>query len=93
MASGTVLWAGKQLSAEEEESTRALIDLLHRTGAHESAEAFARFLPERSDEWTPDELEARRPHGALAEDGGRAPRRVGGGARGVQLAERRSAQA
>ena len=57
MASGTVLWAGKQLSEEEEESTRALIDLLHRTGAHESAEAFARFLPERSDEWTPDELE------------------------------------
>ena len=54
---GVVLWAGKHLSEEEEASTRALIDLLRRTGAHESAEAFERFLPERGDEWTPDELE------------------------------------
>jgi hypothetical protein len=52
-----VLWAGKHLSEEEEAATRSLIALLRRTGAHEAAEGFERFLPEREGEWTPDELE------------------------------------
>ena len=57
MGSGTVLWAGKHLSDEEEASTRALVERLRRAGAHEAADGFARFLPERSTEWSPDELE------------------------------------
>ena len=57
MGSGTVLWAGKELSEEEEASTKALVQRLRRAGAHEAAEGFARFLPERAAEWTPDELE------------------------------------
>jgi len=57
MGSGTVLWAGKRLSEEEEASTRALVDRLRRAGAHQAADGFARFLPERAGEWTPDELE------------------------------------
>ena len=56
MGSGTVLWAGKQLRGGGG---------LHQgarpapaaPGAHEAAEGFARFLPERAAEWTPDELE------------------------------------
>lgn len=58
MGSGTVLWAGKQLSDEEELGVRRIVSLLQRAGDERTAESFARFLPERADEWTPDELEA-----------------------------------
>lgn len=54
---GVVLWAGKPLDSADEAATRALVDLMRRSGDDEGAEAFARFLPERDDEWTPDELE------------------------------------
>ena len=55
---GVVLWAGKRLSPQEERSTRALVAMLWRTGAAETAEGFERFLPEHDERWTPDELEA-----------------------------------
>jgi hypothetical protein len=58
MGTGTVLWAGKQLSNEEELRVRRLVSLLERAGEPRTAESFARFLPERAGEWTPDELEA-----------------------------------
>jgi hypothetical protein len=54
---GVVLWAGRVLDPEDEAATRSLVERLRRSGDQESAEAFARFLPERSGEWTPDELE------------------------------------
>jgi hypothetical protein len=52
-----MLWAGKQLSPEEEDATRGVVALLERTGNAELAAQFARFLPEHDDDWTPDELE------------------------------------
>ncbi len=57
MESGTVLWAGKHLTDEEELKTRRLIALMERSGNSAAAEGLARFLPERAGEWTPDELE------------------------------------
>jgi hypothetical protein len=51
MTTGTILWAGKRLTDEEELSTRRLVSLLHRVGDDDSAAVFERFLPE------PDELE------------------------------------
>jgi hypothetical protein len=58
MGSGTVLWAGKPLSDEEELRVRRLVSLLERAGGAETADHLSRFLPERAAEWTPDELEA-----------------------------------
>jgi hypothetical protein len=52
-----MLWAGKQLSPEDEAATRDVVALLERTGNGELAAQFARFLPEHDDDWTPDELE------------------------------------
>lgn len=57
MATGTMLWAGKRLSSEEELRTRRLVALLCRVGDDEVAETFERFLPENDHRWTPDELE------------------------------------
>ena len=57
MSSGTILWAGKQLSDEEELRARRLVAMLRRTGNDELADNFERFLPENAARWTPDELE------------------------------------
>jgi hypothetical protein len=57
MTTGTMLWAGKWLSDEEELGTRRLVAKLRRTGSHDLADHFERFLPEHDDRWTPDELE------------------------------------
>ena len=57
MTTGTMLWAGKKLSADEELRTRRLVALLRRIGDDEVAETFERFLPENDHRWTPDELE------------------------------------
>ena len=46
MTTGTMLWAGKQLSEDEELRTRRLVALLHRVGDDDVAETFERFLPE-----------------------------------------------
>lgn len=54
---GTMLWAGKRLSADEELRTRRLVALLRRGGDTETAETFERFLPENDHRWTPDQLE------------------------------------
>lgn len=54
---GTMLWAGKRLSADEELRTRRLVALLRRAGDMETAETFERFLPENDHRWTPDQLE------------------------------------
>jgi hypothetical protein len=53
----TMLWAGKRLSDEEELRTRRLIARLRRTGRHQLADSYERFLPEHMGHWTPDELE------------------------------------
>jgi hypothetical protein len=58
MIEGTMLWAGKRLTPEEEEATRWMIGFMHRTGDTAGAEQFERFLPENEDAWTPDQLEA-----------------------------------
>jgi hypothetical protein len=63
MGSGTVLWAGKRLSDEEELRVRRLVSLLERAGDPQAADRFARFLPERADRWNPDDLEAGAHHG------------------------------
>lgn len=52
-----MLWAGKELSAEEELRTRRLVALLRRVGDGDAAETFERFLPENDHRWTPDQLE------------------------------------
>jgi hypothetical protein len=57
MSTGTMLWAGKELSAEEELRTRRLIALLRRAGDGAAAETFERFLPENDHRWSPDQLE------------------------------------
>jgi hypothetical protein len=57
MTTGTMLWAGKKLSADEELRTRRLVALLRRIGDDKVAETFERFLPENDHRWTPDELE------------------------------------
>jgi hypothetical protein len=57
MAIGTMLWAGKKLSAEEELRMRRLVALLRRVGDTDVAETFERFLPENDHRWTPDQLE------------------------------------
>ena len=57
MATAQMLWAGKRLSAEQEDDTRRVVALLQRTGNPQLAAHFARFLPEHDDGWTPDELE------------------------------------
>ena len=57
MTTGTMLWAGKQLSEDEELRTRRLVALLHRVGDDDVAETFERFLPENDHRWTPDQLE------------------------------------
>ena len=54
---GTVLWAGKRLSADEELRTRRLAALLRRAGDTAAAETLERFLPENDHRWTPDQLE------------------------------------
>ena len=40
MGTGTMLWAGKTLSAEEELRTRRLVALLRRVGDDDVAETF-----------------------------------------------------
>jgi hypothetical protein len=57
MTTGTMLWAGKKLSADEELRTRRLVALLRRIGDDKVAETFERFLPENDHRWMPDELE------------------------------------
>ena len=57
MTTGTMLWAGKKLSPDEELRTRRLVALLRRIGDDKVAETFERFLPENDHRWTPDELE------------------------------------
>ena len=57
MTTGTMLWAGKKLSADEELRTRRLVALLRRIGDDKVAETFERVLPENDHRWTPDELE------------------------------------
>ena len=57
MSTATMLWAGKRLSDEEELRTRRMVAKLRRTGKHELADGFERFLPENDARWTPDELE------------------------------------
>ena len=57
MTTGTMLWAGKNLSADEELRTRRLVALLRRIGDDKVAETFERFLPENDHRWTPDQLE------------------------------------
>lgn len=57
MTTGTMLWAGKQLSEDEELRTRRLVALLGRVGDTELAATFERFLPENDHRWTPDQLE------------------------------------
>ena len=57
MTTGTMLWAGKKLSSEEELRTRRLVALLRRVGDDDVAETFERFLPENDHRWTPDQLE------------------------------------
>jgi hypothetical protein len=56
-ATGTILWAGKQLTDDEELRTRRLIAMLRRVGDDETASVIERFLPENHHRWTPDELE------------------------------------
>jgi hypothetical protein len=57
MTTGTMLWAGKRLSDEEELRTRRLVAMLRRNDKDELADSYERFLPEHDDRWTPDELE------------------------------------
>jgi len=57
MGESVVLWAGKSLSAEEEERARRMVALFERTGEREAAADLARFLPGSGHAWTPDELE------------------------------------
>jgi hypothetical protein len=57
MTTGTMLWAGKRLSDEEELRTRRLVAKLRRNDKNELADSYERFLPEHDDRWTPDELE------------------------------------
>jgi hypothetical protein len=57
MTTGTMLWAGKKLSPEEELRTRRLVALLRRVGDDGVAQTFERFLPENDHRWTPDRLE------------------------------------
>lgn len=58
MGPSVVLWAGKRLSAAEEDATRRAVAVLSRTGDPDSAERLSCFLPEREGDWTPDQLEA-----------------------------------
>lgn len=57
MTTGTMLWAGKRLSDQEELRTRRLVAKLRRNDKGELADSYERFLPEHDDRWTPDELE------------------------------------
>jgi hypothetical protein len=57
MATARIHWAGRHLSAEEEDELRGTVALLERTGNAGLAAHFARFLPENDASWTPDELE------------------------------------
>jgi hypothetical protein len=57
MATGTVLWAGKRLSTDEELDVRRLVSTLRRTDQQELADNFERFLPENDHRWSPDDLE------------------------------------
>ena len=57
MTTGTMLWAGKKLSEDEELRTRRLVALLGRVGDADVAATFERFLPENDHRWTPDQLE------------------------------------
>lgn len=57
MTTGTMLWAGKRLSDQEELRTRRLVAKLRRNDKDELADSYERFLPEHDDRWTPDELE------------------------------------
>jgi len=54
----TLLWAGKQLTADEKRRTRRVAAKLRRCGDTDAAAALERFLPEHASAWTPDELEA-----------------------------------
>jgi hypothetical protein len=71
MGSSTVLWAGKQLSDDEELQTRRMVALLQRVGDDEGAAELAAFLPEALGEWTPDQLEAGAHNGPWLSFGGR----------------------
>ncbi len=76
MGTGTMLWAGKTLSAEEELRTRRLVALLRRVGDGDVAETFERFLPENDHRWTPDQLEVGAHAGPWMSFDGRAARRL-----------------
>jgi hypothetical protein len=57
VTNGTILWAGKELSSEEEAGLRRVVHILRRNGAVADAECLERFLPDNLDTWTPNELE------------------------------------
>jgi hypothetical protein len=57
VTNGTILWAGKELSGEEEAGLRRVVQILRRNGGAADAECLERFLPENLHTWTPNELE------------------------------------
>ena len=57
MTNGTMLWAGKELSGEEEARLRKVVHMLRRNGGSADAECLERFLPENLHLWTSNELE------------------------------------
>lgn len=57
MTNGTMLWAGKELSGEEEAGLRRVVHMLRRNGGIAGAECLERFLPENVHLWTANELE------------------------------------
>lgn len=54
--SAIMFWAGRQLTDAEELELRRLVARLQGLGHGELAENFERFLPERSERWTREEL-------------------------------------
>jgi hypothetical protein len=58
MPTTTVLWAGQQLSGQDEVGLRRFVHALRRAGNDELAEDFERFLPENADRWTDEERAA-----------------------------------
>jgi len=57
VTNGTMLWAGKELSGEEEARLRKVVHMLRRNGGSADAECLERFLPENLHLWTSNELE------------------------------------
>lgn len=58
MATTTILWAGKELTGDEEVRLRRTVHLLRRLGNDEVAADFERFLPERAVDWSDEERSA-----------------------------------